>query len=1126
MAVPAFSHHSRPTSPPTAVPVSTPARTKSARAVSPSRTSLSYSTTITPGHQQKLNVVTRVAVEGKARRGQDGASVKMYLKISLPLDSITPGTTIPLFPEENVKILTSQVHPIDNNSVPYNFSSTISPLLHNAARALNLPARSSDAFTSVFNISTPATASSAFSSKVSKSTNSYTGSENIAPIDQQYTGHILVSGYNISYVLPKVFPLRRRTSDALTDNEGEEYTSFPVQGRRPSIGERNAAQFMAAIDMWVPYVSRPPRHPYLLSIPTPRCLHNNIKLRIFPPTTASASFASLSSIDDDGGSWDLTSDPHVTRSASTRPSRSNSYTHFADDESSDSSTAGFSTGCGIQGTFPSAERIRIRWAKPMKTVDIPEGKGDGRRRVGVKEASGEMICIVRGQLKDRERNDLEGVLMDVEYKGTCRGVWFPGVATLLGMDVGLEAKGSDVSWVDGSPNEWRVDGGVGYTGFDIGASPRQSGVESRTSSFDSNPGGGGSVQLPAASRQTSISSISSLLRAPLPARNVAEYSFEGSTPTVSSSVSSPVGTLSSMSSLMPVSATNSATRYPRPPAIPITLHVNMNEIIAPAKNIFTFSIYGTILVTPRPSLTRVNSQGSRKEHDMDVNLEPFVLPRFTVLAADAESTSITIRNEINGAPVNIEVYNPTGDILKDAQARKTVLQKGGLTKCGEDGVRIALRNISMPNGNGKLQRPGTPNGNAVPQVSPNPSDRPGSRSTKDGPLLVPSVHATVTPLLLDGQVLPFDYTVRICLNAPANADSEWLEFGLAQPGSSSSTPPVGEGVMPPHVVIASASINGIPVKFGTAAIVRPGASGIGVPFEQMSGTEWVTWLSVHVGALGGGAVVVDYVVRQRREDRTSRKGKGKAKNESLLNVLLPTFSIPVGRLEVCIDTPSGVDVSSLRSNLAHQQTTPMGHRLLHFSAEEFFYPHLSVTIHSGSTLTPFFGLKVFIFATWAVLLVGAIFLYRHNTQLNRMEHTLDSYSVMDHRQHILFEPVTITTTVYSTSGTRWWFDVPTGTEPVSPLAVTATPLATTATSPTSLPESTFSSTLLSTGTKDESFAPRASFIGDYTLLPLQYVFQFSWPVDDLRATLDKVMETLETVWEIFRRAYHYPLDPP
>jgi hypothetical protein len=81
MAVPTFSRHSRPTSPPIAVTASTPARTKSTRAVSPSRTSTSYSPTVTPGQQQKLNVVTRVAIEGKARQGQDGAAVKMYLKV-------------------------------------------------------------------------------------------------------------------------------------------------------------------------------------------------------------------------------------------------------------------------------------------------------------------------------------------------------------------------------------------------------------------------------------------------------------------------------------------------------------------------------------------------------------------------------------------------------------------------------------------------------------------------------------------------------------------------------------------------------------------------------------------------------------------------------------------------------------------------------------------------------------------------------------------------------------------------------------------------------------------------------------------------------------------------------------
>lgn len=175
----------------------------------------------------------------------------------------------------------------------------------------------------------------------------------------------------------------------------------------------------------------PPRSPYVLSIPTPRCLHNNINLRIFPPATTnvSSSFASLSSTDnEDSGSWDLASEPHVTRTTSSR-SRTSSYNNFADDESSDSSSVGFSYGCGIRGTFPSAERIRIRWAKPVKSFD----SDDGRRRVGVKDVKGEITCVVKGKVDN-------GILMDVSYRGTCKSIWYPGVATMLGMDVGLVAK--------------------------------------------------------------------------------------------------------------------------------------------------------------------------------------------------------------------------------------------------------------------------------------------------------------------------------------------------------------------------------------------------------------------------------------------------------------------------------------------------------------------------------------------------------------------------------------------------------------------------------------------------------------------------------------------------------------
>jgi hypothetical protein len=220
-------------------------------------------------------------------------------------------------------------------------------------------------------------------------------------------------------------------------------------------------------------------------------------------------------------------------------------------------------------------------------------------------------------------------------------------------------------------------------------------------------------------------------------------------------------------------------------------------------------------------------------------------------------------------------------------------------------------------------------------------------------------------------------------------------------------------------------------------------------------------------------------------------------------------------------------VSCQRSNLAHQQTTSTGHRFLHYSAEEFFYPHLALAIRFKSTSTASYGPRVFIITTWTILLVGAIFLFRHNSQLRWIERSLESYSVaMDSRPSFLPEPITITTTVYTTSGTRRWFDAPTGAEPAPPLATTVTPLPATVTSPTSPLESTFSSSSSSIEAEENALAPIILSIEDYALLPLRFVTSFSWPVDDLWVTLDQVMETLETVWEIFRKAYHYPLDPP
>jgi hypothetical protein len=79
-----------------------------------------------------------------------------------------------------------------------------------------------------------------------------------APVDTKYTGHILISNYHISYVLPKVFPVRYPDSDGYSPASGSL--------RRSPIVERNTVQLLAAIDMFVPYASRPPRSPYVVCL--------------------------------------------------------------------------------------------------------------------------------------------------------------------------------------------------------------------------------------------------------------------------------------------------------------------------------------------------------------------------------------------------------------------------------------------------------------------------------------------------------------------------------------------------------------------------------------------------------------------------------------------------------------------------------------------------------------------------------------------------------------------------------------------------------------------------------------------------------------------------------------------
>ncbi|CAL1705672.1 unnamed protein product [Somion occarium] len=1164
-----------------------PASSRYGRTTSSPPLSSAYSTTT--ANQQRLNVVTRLAIEGKATRGSegktDGAAIKMYLKLAIPLESVTPGATIPLFPEENVKILYSKVHPLNASSAPYNFSSTLDPLLHKAARALNLPGRLHQSYLSLFD--------SLLSSASSNSSSA-------SPLDDKYTGLILVSGYQVSFVLPKEFPSRI----------GELTTRSP-SSRRAS--NATNIQFVAAIDIWVPFLSKPPLSPYL-------CLHNYVKLRIFPPTTpaaTSSSLASISSAEEEFNSWDLTSEPHVTQGTTPQKrSRSNSqsYMHFADDESSDSSTTGFPDGCGIQGTFQSAERIRIRWAKPMKSSDIPE-TADGRRRVGVREVDSNLTCTILGKhkIKGKRRNtsgDQNGIIMKLEYTATCHGVWFPGVATMLGMDVGLDAGDYDVSWAPDGDKKWSVSGSSGFTGFATGAPPSRRPSVSRQSSADtpsifvlpSSPDGRATTtsrsQVP--TRQTPSTS---LLRAPLPAQNGDDYSFESSPNTTPISSIASLATIPSSperdrrsraSSANGIVDTDSDEAASRPPTIPVTVHINMNELGPPSKNVFTFTISGTVVVSPRKvSLFLLNhsrvaspTPSASSSGDQSDDAEPVLLPQFRVLYSELETTAIVLQSNLEDAAV--DVYNVKGSPA-NPQTRKTILQPGGQTKCSSEGARIALRALQPPpstlrpyssmhrssrrGGDDSLEEQLGVNRSRVSNsmLSRNDSSSglrqsyfPGAstrlKPKRDGPLMIPSVSATVTPLLTrvqgegrDAVSLPTDYAVRLTLPAPSDADSEWLEFGLALPSDSSSSSTSSADAGPPKVEVASASVEGVPVKFEATAASKPeklsaDLDRLGVPFEQTSTREWLTWVKVRVGEAGGGNVQIVYIVRgmtgvgKEAPTQSWWKGKGRARSDdSALNVLLPTFSLPVGMLEVTLEGQAGFEITALRSNLTHEQLSSSGRRLSQYSLEEFFYPRLSVHFTPSSSAAFSYPSLWRGIHTAAIVLPAAaalVLLGNQNLLAAELAHTKQALyncsNALPEDCHDLTETVTITATatIYTASSHSKWWHPGSDTSSLTELETSTSSVS------VSLPHSTPSVTSIPTVTPSIPIIPSGSSAlppSETEALVLRSL-PFSWPLkldilsfdipEPARTTVSYAFRGLGMAWQLVRKVIHYPLDPP
>jgi hypothetical protein len=137
-------------------------------------------------------------------------------------------------------------------------------------------------------------------------------------------------------------------------------------------------------------------------------------------------------------------------------------------------------------------------------------------------------------------------------------------------------------------------------------------------------------------------------------------------------------------------------------------------------------------------------------------------------------------------------------------------------------------------------------------------------------------------------------------------------------------------------------------------------------------------------------------------------------------------------------------------------------------------------------------------------------------------------------------PFTMTTTIHDNTATRQWSGDACGeTVPVdlwstshpSPSLTATDDLSLTVT--TRLPEWTSFSTQSSLPwhRAEDALAnePSESILENYELAPFYDMFT-SWWSDQHKyvpkQVLEKLIDTMEAIWSIFRKVYHYPLDPP
>lgn len=157
------------------------------------------------------------------------------------------------------------------------------------------------------------------------------------------------------------------------------------------------------------------------------------------------------------------------------------------------------------------------------------------------------------------------------------------------------------------------------------------------------------------------------------------------------------------------------------------------------------------------------------------------------------------------------------------------------------------------------------------------------------------------------------------------------------------------------------------------------------------------------------------------------------------------------------------------------------------------------------------------------LVVSCAFFVPLSSELRRINQSVDGYSLVSGSEP---RPIVVTTTVYT--NTRQWFaetPEPSSSEDIhysSPTPVLTTSTITTTPTPKSrIPES-LPETPPSQVTWESSSSQGLQLHYDWEYW--QTLLAMSW--EDLHPLRDKLIESIESLWQIFRKVYHYPLPPP